>query len=212
MPDPYAANTAISASAAAQITARAEFRVFGKDIIATVSEKMWDAAAVLQKARRMPPETYFVSRRAPGTNVKVRDGLLDIKLKTGETAEGYEIFQPAGKLRFPVESGELAAALDHLQIRMPLAGSTISFEAFTAAARGHPDLAVVGVEKVRYGFTVNGVICEYARVWFNGALIETACCESEDASAITMAAGALGIAGLPNTSYITAARRITGMI
>lgn len=200
------------AATAAPIAARAEFRVFGQDIIAIVSERMWDAGAVLQKARRMPPETYFVSRHVSGANVKVRDGLLDIKLRTGETAEGYEIFQPSGKFRFPVATRELAAVLDHLQVRMPAAGDSITFEAFTASARAHPDLAVVNVEKMRYGFTVDGVICEYARVWLNGALIETACCENENAAGITRAAQALGIAGLPNTSYITAARRITGMI
>jgi hypothetical protein len=38
---------------------------------------------------RMPPETYILSRRTQGdANVKVRDGLLDIKVKTGETVGG----------------------------------------------------------------------------------------------------------------------------
>jgi hypothetical protein len=32
-------------------------------------------------------------------NVKVRDGLLDIKLKTGTTPQGHELFRPSGKLR-----------------------------------------------------------------------------------------------------------------
>ena len=41
-------------------------------------------------------------------------------------------------------------------------------------ARAHPDLVPVTIEKMRYGFTVDGVICEYAQVWLNGALLETA--------------------------------------
>ena len=47
-------------------------------------------------------------------------------------------------------------------------------------AKENSELAVVRVEKKRYGFSVEGIICEYAQVWFNGAMVETACCESEN--------------------------------
>ena len=93
-------NVATSAEEAAKIKPRAEFRVFGHGIIETVKARMWNGRTVLQQARTMPAETYFVSRRTQGVNVKVRDGLLDIKVKTGETEEGYEIFQPRGKFKF----------------------------------------------------------------------------------------------------------------
>lgn len=63
----------------------------------------------------MPEETYFLSLHTDTVNVKVRDGLLDIKTKTGETPEGYEIFQPRGKFQFPVQREELATILQHLQ-------------------------------------------------------------------------------------------------
>mgnify|MGYP003343794711 CR=1 FL=1 len=71
-------NTATSAADAAKIVPRAEFRVFGKEINELVEQKMWDAGAVLQKARKMPAETYFLSAKTDDANVKVRDGLLDI--------------------------------------------------------------------------------------------------------------------------------------
>ena len=90
-------NTATPAADAAKIVPRAEFRVFGKEINELVEQKMWDAGAVLQKARKMPAETYFLSAKTDDANVKVRDGLLDIKVKVGTTPEGYEIFQPHGK-------------------------------------------------------------------------------------------------------------------
>ena len=94
MPDTYSKNVATSAEEAAKITPRAEFRVFGQGVIYNVKQKMWDAKAVLEKARKMPPETYFLSVRTSEANVKVREGLLDIKTKVGQTPEGYEIFQP----------------------------------------------------------------------------------------------------------------------
>ena len=45
----------------------------------------------------------FPSVHTDEANVKVRDGLLDIKTKVGETPEGYEIFQPRGKFQLPVK-------------------------------------------------------------------------------------------------------------
>jgi hypothetical protein len=211
MPDVYTKNMATSAEEAAKIVPRAEFRVFGQGVAAIVKEKMWDASAVLQKARKMPPETYFLSAKTNEANVKVRDGLLDIKIKVGETPEGYEIFQPRGKFQFPVKREDLSAILSHLKVEMRLEKEGYTIEEFIAMARKHADLVPVTVEKMRYGFTVGGVICEYAEVWFNGAMIESACCESENYSAMRQAVDALGIAAMPNTNYLTAAKRIVGM-
>lgn len=204
-------NTATSSSDAEKIIPRAEFRVFGHGIIERVKEKMWDAKATLFKARKMPEETYFLSLHTGTVNVKVRDGLLDIKTKTGETPEGYEIFQPRGKFQFPVQREELATILQHLQVNMALDKESYTLEEFTNMARASSDLVPVKVEKMRYGFSVNGIISEYAQVWFNGAMVETACCESEDYAGIKAAVAALGLDELPNTNYLKAARQVVGM-
>ena len=211
MPDRYPRNVAISAGEAARITPRAEFRVFGQGVIDIVREKMWDAKAVLERVRKMPPEIYFLSVHTSDANVKVRDGLLDIKTKVGETPEGYEIFQPRGKFQSPVKREDLAAILTCLKVEMPLNNPTYLFNEIIAMVRKHPDMVPVSVEKMRYGFTVGGVICEYAQVWFNGALVESACCESENYTGIRQVIEALGIAAMPNTSYIRAAKRVVGM-
>ena len=44
----------------------------------------------------------------------------------------------------------------------------------------------------------------------NGALIETACCESEDYSNMKSAVEALGLANMQNTNYLKAAKKIVG--
>lgn len=211
MTDSYAKNVATSAEEAAKIIPRAEFRVFGKNIIEGVVEHMWQCRAQLFKARVMPAETYILSKKTNAANVKVRDGLLDIKTKVGETPEGFEIFQPRGKFQFPVAAAELGAILGHLEVDLPLDKETYEFDEFCSMMRAHPDTAVVTVEKKRWGFSVNGVICEYAQVWFNGAMVETACCESEDYAAMKSAVEALGIAEMPNTNYLRAAKAVIGM-
>ena len=212
MSDVFAKNQATTAADAAKIAPRAEFRVFGHGIIDRVKERMWNGKTVLYQARRMPAETYFLSAATDEANVKVRDGLLDIKTKVGETPEGYEIFQPRGKFQFPVGREDLATILSHLKVDLPLDQDSYSFEAFVAMARRHPDLCPVTVEKMRFGFTVDGIICEYAQVWFNGALIESACAESENYAGMQQVVDGLGLAALPNSNYLKAAKRVVGMI
>lgn len=208
---PHAKNTATSAAEAAKILPRAEFRVFGRGVIDLVKERMWNGKTVLFQARKMPAETYFLSVRTDEANVKVRDGLLDVKTKVGEAPGGYEIFQPRGKFQFPVARADLVTILGHLGLEMALDQDTCTIDEFVRMARRHPDMRVVTVEKMRWGFTIDGVICEYAQVWFNGAMVETACAESEDYAAIGQVVEGLGLAGMPNTNYLKAAKRVVGM-
>lgn len=212
MVDVFAKNQATSAADAEKIVPRAEFRVFGKDIIEAVKAKMWNGKTVLFQARKMPAETYFLSVNTNEANVKVRDGLLDIKTKVGETPEGYEIFQPRGKFQFPVKKEDLATILSNLKVEMKLDKDSYTIEEFVEMARKHPELCPVTVEKMRYGFTIEGIICEYAQVWFNGAMVESACAESENYAGMKTVVEGLGIAGMPNTNYLRAAKKVVGLI
>ncbi len=211
MTDVFAKNQATSASDAAKIIPRAEFRVFDQGVIDIVKQRMWNGKTVLFQARRMPAETYFLSLNTDEANVKVRDGLLDIKTKVGETPEGYEIFQPQGKFQFPVKREDLTSILSHLKVAILLDQESYTIDAFVALARKHPDLCPVTVEKMRYGFTIDGIICEYAQVWLNGAMVETACAESENYASLKAVIEGLGISQMPNTNYLRAAKKVVGM-
>jgi hypothetical protein len=211
MNDVFSTNQATSAADAARIVPRAEFRVFGQGVIDIVKQLIWNGKTVLFQARRMPAETYFLSVNTDEANVKVRDGLLDIKTKVGDTPEGYEIFQPRGKFQFPVQREDLDTILSHLKVNLRLDQASYKIDEFVVLARKNPELCPVTVEKMRYGFTVDGVICEYAQVWFNGAMVETACAESENYSGMKQVIEGLGIAEMPNTNYLKAAKRVVGM-
>lgn len=211
MSNEFARNVATSPEEAARIVPRAEFRVFGRNIIRGVQERMWNGRTILGQARTMPSEIYFLSRHSDEANVKFRDGLLDIKVKVGETADGYEIFQPRGKFTFPVDRQALAIILASLQTDAPPASATCRFEDFLAMTKANRDLAAVTVEKIRYGFTIDGIVCEYAKVWFNGALLESACAESEDYDGMKTVVEDLGLAAMVNTNYLKAAKSVVGM-
>lgn len=203
-------NKAISAEEAEQIIPRAEFRVFGQGIIDIVGISMWHAQAKLFKIRQSS-ETYILSRYTNEANVKIRDGLLDIKIKVGETEEGYEIFQPRGKFQFPVKQEELVTIFENLQAPVKLEQQSCTFDEFLDLVADSPDLTAVAVDKERYGFSVDGVICEYGEILFNGALVETACAESEDYSTMKSVIEKLEIASFENTNYLKAAKEIVGM-
>jgi len=209
MADVYGKNQATSAAEAANIVPRAEFRVFGQGIINTVETAMWKAQATLFKIRQSS-EIYILSRHTNEANVKIRDGLLDIKTKVGETEDGYEIFQPQGKFQFPVTKEELQTIFDNLLVKVEIYKDNYTLDDFLSMAHDHGDTVAVDVQKERYGFTVNGVICEYAKILFNGALVETACVESENYAAMKGAAEALEIAALENVNYLKAAKRVVG--
>jgi len=203
-------NKALSAEEAGQIIPRAEFRVFGQGIIDIVAISMWHAQAKLFKIRQSS-ETYILSRHTDEVNVKIRDGLLDIKMKVGETAEGYEIFQPRGKFQFPVKQQELQTIFENLEVAVKLSEPICTFDEFIDLVADSPDLTAVAVDKERYGFSVDGVICEYGEILFNGALVETACVESEDYPAMASVIEKLEIGGFENTNYLKAAKEVVGM-
>lgn len=201
-------------SRAARIIPRAEFRVFGQGVIAQLQPALWNGRTVLQQARKMPAETYILSRRTRSANVKLRDGRLDIKVKVGQTPEGYEIFQPAGTFEFPVSRASVESIRTALKIDWPpapIVPLTVEWADFLTAIEAHRDLVLVTAEKMRWGFTIDGIICEYAQVWFNGALIETACVESERHGDMTPVIEMLGLDGHANTNYIEAAARLVGL-
>lgn len=194
--------------------ARAEYRVFGHGLIEALQPLLFNGRTVLQQARRMPAEVYLVPVRNDAANVKVRGGLLDLKVRTAQTPQGYEVFEPRGKWPLPVTAAQLGPVWAALEI--PLEAKT-GAEAYglpelIALARSSPDLRVLTVEKHRYGFMLDGVVGEYARVWMNGAVLETVCLESADLPALTQAATELQLLEHPNTSYVRAAQRLLGLI
>ncbi len=206
----YEQNKATSAADAEKIVPRAEFRVFGQGIIDIVTAAMWRSQATLFKVRQSG-ETYILSRHTNEANVKIRDGLLDIKLKVGETENGYEIFQPSGKFQFPIKKEELTTILKHLKAEVELQQDSYTFDEFITLLKSTDDVVSVDVHKERYGFSVDGMICEYGKILFNGAMVETTCVESEDYATMKEVIDKLEISGFENINYLKAAKRVVGM-
>lgn len=192
--------------------ARAEFRVFGHGLIAALQPLLFNGRTVLQQARRMPPEVYLVPTLLDSANVKVRGGLLDLKVKVDQTPEGFEFFEPRGKWPLPAGAEALRMVQAALGVADQPAPAETDLPGLQAWARACPALRVVTVEKHRYGFGLDGVVGEYAQVWMNSALLETVCLESENVAALSRLVTELQLGQHPNTSYVRAAQRLLGLV
>ena len=203
---------AAGAAAAPGVVPRAEFRVFGQGLIAALQPRLFNGRTVLGQMRRHPPETYLVSAADEGLNVKLREGKLDVKTRIAITPEGYEIYEPRAKLPLPLSPDALAELFALLGQPVPAStGEAVDAAALLALLRAQPGLSVLEVEKQRHGFSIDGVICEYALVLFNGAQMETVCVESSEPAAMTPVIAELGLAGMANTGYVRAAQRVLGL-
>ncbi len=190
---------------------RAEFRVFGAGLIARAKAFLEENGIAVRSVEYMPCERYIVSDKSHSANIKIRDGLLKIKVQTGMTSEGYEIYRPKAKWQFPLKKTELVELLEHLMVQDPelLADqSEYSQEALLSFVRNHPRLSVVEVAKTRYAFMIGEVICEYASVTINGEETETVSCEAEKTESVQAVVHKMRLSEFSNTNYLVAIKAV----
>jgi len=190
-----------------EIRCRYEFRVWG-DKLTQVRERLELLASprVTESA-----ETYLVSAATDKCNVKIRAGLLDIKVLVA-IDRGLEQWKPIMKEGFPLDSAIIASQIfPPLQLARPaLAKTSYELQAFLDdVVRPHPDLTIVDVRKTRYMFGIGDCSAEYAQTTINGVPRDTAAVESLDPDAVLHLVREINVSGA-NTSYIVEAKRVLG--
>ena len=138
-----------------------------------------------------------------GDTVKVRDGLMDIKLIREVGLGGLERWEPVLKAPFPLGHSDIAAIFAALREPMPdLAQETYSLEEFLRElVDPHPGVRAVPVRKRRVRHTIEGCIGELSEVEVGEWVTRTIAIESEDRDAVVAAVRAVGLGNRVNTSY-----------
>jgi exopolyphosphatase/guanosine-5'-triphosphate,3'-diphosphate pyrophosphatase len=137
-----------------------------------------------------------------GETVKVRAGLLDIKTLREVDATGLERWEPVLKAGFPLGVADIRAVEGALRIQLPsLARESYSLEQFLAELIEPSAARPVEVHKRRVRYVVNGCTSEVSDVTAAGHDSRTIAIESEDAAAVVVAVGSVGLDGYQNTSY-----------
>ena len=181
----------------AAIIPRWEWRVFGSEFGAAEEA----LAALPPWSVEESDELYLLS--AAGANVKVRDGLLDIKLLRDVDGDGLERWEPVMKTAFPLPVAELARVFRALEVGpYALTRDAYSLDQLLAELVG-PSGAVrpVRVHKRRVRYRLGGCMAEIAEVEADGRAARTIAVESEDPSAVMTVVHGVGLDGHANTSY-----------
>ena len=190
------------------IVPRWEWRTFGAELGAA------DAtfAALEPELVQESDEIYLLS---PGTDaaVKIRAGLMDIKLLEEVNAEGLEQWRPAMKETFPLPRGEADKVCAALGVTAPSPGTdAFSLDEFLAVlAAPERGVRAVAVHKRRLHYTVNECMSEVTEVEAEGKKARTLAIEAADAERVIATVHDLGLSGRVNTSYPRWLRATVGM-
>jgi exopolyphosphatase/guanosine-5'-triphosphate,3'-diphosphate pyrophosphatase len=184
-------------AAVAGIIPRWEWRVFGTGFGA--AEEAFSDLTPGSIAES--DEVYLLS--AAGSNVKVRDGLMDIKFLREVDGDGLERWEPVMKAGFPLPAAEVPRVFDALGVLAPpLTRDAYGLDQFLAELVEPSDaVRVVRVHKRRQRYTLANCMAEVADLEVDGRVARTIAVESEDPSAVIAAVRRLGLDGQVNTNY-----------
>ena len=168
-----------------------------------------------RRLREAPPgnvqesdELYLLSPHCDAS-VKVRGGLLDIKILEQVDARGLERWRPALKEPFPLPVAEVAKACAALQVA-PLPGRDAYTLESMQAALTDPSRKVraVRIHKKRQRCTVGGCPAEMTEVTADGRATLTVAIESEDPARVWAAVREMSLERFENLSYPRGLKRL----
>jgi exopolyphosphatase/guanosine-5'-triphosphate,3'-diphosphate pyrophosphatase len=179
------------------IIPRWEWRTFGDDFGAAAKA----IEALEPSGSAESDELYVLS--PDGENVKVRDGLLDIKVLREVDRHGLQRWDPVLKAEFPLSRADIEATFEALrQPHPPLARDAYTFEQFVEELIDpSPVLRTLPVHKRRTRYTIQGCTGELSELTAAGRTTRTIAIEAEDQAAVLAAVEAVGLADRVNTSF-----------
>ena len=192
----------------AVIVPRWEWRTFGTGFGAA------DAvfAALEPELVQESDETYLLTPGADAA-VKIRAGLMDIKLLEQVDEAGLEQWRPAMKETFPLPHGEAVKVCAALGVCGPPAETdALELDEFLTLL-GAPERGVraVAVHKLRRHYTMNECMVEVTEVVADKHGMRTLAVEAPDAGRVVATVAELGLTERPNTSYPRRLKADAGM-
>ena len=181
----------------AAITPRWEWRTFGLRF--PKAEAIF--ARLETKGVQETDEIYLLTDK--GSNVKIRTGLLDIKVLQKVDEAGLEQWMPVMKEAFPARAATLRDVFTAMQVASPaLTRDDYTLDQFLAELIAPTEgVRAAKVHKRRVRYLVGGCTSELSDVAVDGFSTRTIAVESEDAAAVAAAVESLGLSGYVNTNY-----------
>lgn len=185
-------------------SSRWEFRAFGADF-GRAEHRIRSHENLL---RRESSETYIVCTRSPH-NVKIRDGLLELKVLDEVGPHHLERWSPGLISGFPLSREDCRSMLDVLHAAdVELTADRYSLEQLLrGVVQPAPRLHTVRVTKVRETFVIDACTVEIVAVTFEGEPLRSLAVEHEDPEALWSAVQDLEMGHLENVNYVEAMKR-----
>jgi exopolyphosphatase / guanosine-5'-triphosphate,3'-diphosphate pyrophosphatase len=155
-------------------------------------------------------EIYLLSSISD-TNVKIRDGLMDIKHLEKTDTHGFEQWRPVLKEAFPLPVAAMQAMFDALGVSATQEFAPMTLDQLIAEVTSDSRMRTLEVHKARTRYHLEGCMAELTEVTANGKTIRTIAVESEDPVCIVAALRALGLEGGKNVSYPCGLKRLVKM-
>jgi exopolyphosphatase/guanosine-5'-triphosphate,3'-diphosphate pyrophosphatase len=152
-------------------------------------------------------EIYLLSLESDAS-VKVRDGLMDVKLLEHVDDAGLEQWRPVLKAEFPLERDDVTLLLGALRIAVPaLNDRTYTLDDVVALS---DEIRAVEVHKHREHYRPGGCMVEVSEVRTADGASRTIAVESEEPGLVVETVRALGLEGRPNTCLARGLKTLTG--
>ena len=192
-----------------KIIPRWEWRTFGSNF-----EQGEDSIREYEcLSERTNQETYILSKHS-NNSTKIRDDLIDIKTLVNVSDSNLEQWMPVMREDFPISLNKVKQLFGHWKVSTP----TFEREEYTYGqfidelVNHHPDLALVKVEKTRFGYNINDTIVEIAETKLDGSKYKTLCVEHADPEKVISTVKELSCFSYENINYIKAMKRNAGWI
>src|SRR6478609_1558714 len=184
------------------VVPRWEWRTFG------------DALDALDPLRTTAPvesdETYVLSMHGDAS-VKVRAGVLDVKVLQRLSGAGLQLWVPTMKAPFPLDAAAVAGAFAALGVPPPeIRRTDLSLEQLLQElVAPRDDLRLVEIHKRRRRTLVDDCMVELTEGSAEGVTSRTVAVESPDPGLVSRTIGRLGLDGRPN---VCVARGLKSML
>ena len=180
-----------------EIVPRWEWRTFGSSF--GPAEATFTA---LVPERVQESDELYVLGSNTDAIVKIRAGLMDVKVLREVNADGLEQWAPTMKVGFPLPAAELTRVFEALGIAVadldpnPYPLDRLLTDVFDPAGA-----RVVRVRKHRQRYTVGGCMTELTDVTADGLTTRTIAIEAEDPVAVSTVLSSTGLGVYVNQSY-----------
>lgn len=187
---------------------RWEWRVFGERFGAAE-----DRFAGLTVERVQESDELYLLSPARDANVKVREGLMDIKKLQQVNPDALQQWLPVMKTTFPIPAAKVGEVVTALRILAPaLARAEYTLDQLVEELEeASPAVRAARIHKKRARYTVNGCMAEVTEVRADGRTTRTIAIESDDPDRLLASVRKYGFESPPNISFPSGLKALLGL-